>query len=323
MATKITKDTVSEATRTKILTTLGKGGLRAQDLMSKTKLGPDVLRDAVKALIESGEIEMKGNVIQAVARKKAPAPAPAKAPAGKISRVKPAPEPEEEEEAEEGYTEEEIADLVAEYEKLGKAKVLNPAQKKRFALVEETLTELGVFEDEAEEEEEAPEEVEEDDDTPEQEEEAYTEEEIADLVAEYESLGAKKRSPKQEERFQTVEETLTELGVFEDDGSEEAPDDEEADFFSELDEDEGEHGDDEDEGSDEDVAPKRGAKKVTSDKGFTMSFKPVDQLTKRELEDRIEDGLAHAESLADQGFREVAELIMRSVTKCRKQLNRK
>jgi hypothetical protein len=67
------------------------------------------------------------------------------------------------------------------------------------------------------------------------------------------------------------------------------------------------------------------AKKAPTEphKAFTMPFKPIDTLTDEELTKRIEDGVEAAESAHEDGFVEVAEMLMRSVARARKQLNKR
>lgn len=125
----------------------------------------------------------------------------------------------------------------------------------------------------------------------------------------------------------------------EDEDGDEDSEDEDGDSEDE-DEDEDEDGEEDEDDEDEDEAPakkkkvtpkgkaqkessKKAKKEEKAPKEFTLSFKPIDTLTDKELKKRIEVGLEAAESLADDGETEVAELIMRSLVRVRKQLKRR
>ena len=110
-----------------------------------------------------------------------------------------------------------------------------------------------------------------------------------------------------------------------DEEAEEESDDDDDDEF-ELDDDEGLDDDDEEEEAPTPKAKKGSAKKSALEaphKQFTMAFKPIDTLADDELEDRIEQSLLAAESLAKQKHTLVAEMLMRSVAKARRQLNKR
>lgn len=105
---------------------------------------------------------------------------------------------------------------------------------------------------------------------------------------------------------------------------EETEDDEEADDPEEEDE----VDDDEDDDPPAPVKKGKGAAKAAPapaapHKVFTLPFKPIDTLTDKELTQRINDGVEAAESAHGDGFVEVAEMLMRSVARARKQLNKR
>jgi len=100
-----------------------------------------------------------------------------------------------------------------------------------------------------------------------------------------------------------------------------------------LDDDEGLDADG-DEGfeDDEEPAPAKKGAKAAKTKAvtlapahaeFSMPFKPIDTLDDEELTDRIDNATAAAESLMEQGHELVAEMLMRSVAKARRQLNKR
>lgn len=114
----------------------------------------------------------------------------------------------------------------------------------------------------------------------------------------------------------------------EDDDSNELEEEEEAAF--DFDEDEGldEGEDTEDEVEDDTPAPAKKGKKggvslAAPHTEFTLAFKPIDTLDDDELAERIETSVAAAESLHGQGHELVAEMLMRSVAKARRQVNKR
>jgi hypothetical protein len=115
----------------------------------------------------------------------------------------------------------------------------------------------------------------------------------------------------------------------EDDDSNEL-DGEEDDGFG-LDDDEGldADGDEGFDAEDETPAPKAAKSKTKAvtlappHQEFSMAFRPIDTLDDDELTERIEMSTAAAESLNEQGHELVAEMLMRSVAKARRQLNKR
>lgn len=124
------------------------------------------------------------------------------------------------------------------------------------------------------------------------------------------------------------------------DESESEDEDEDEDDDPDSDEDD-EHEDDEEEEEEEEpavpVRKKKGkaanapAQKTTKKtKGvkpahemFAITFKPIDTLTDAELTKRVKDATEAAEVAYEDGFHEVAEMLMRSVARARKQLNKR
>lgn len=112
----------------------------------------------------------------------------------------------------------------------------------------------------------------------------------------------------------------------EDDDSNELEEDEDAEF--DFDEDEGlDEGEDTEDEVEDEPAPKKAKKGGVSleapHKVFTMAFKPIDTLDDDELVERIDLSTAAAESLNEQGHELIAEMLMRSVAKARRQLNKR
>jgi cobalamin biosynthesis protein CobT len=150
----------------------------------------------------------------------------------------------------------------------------------------------------------------------------------------------KKSAPVEEEEDEDEDEDEDEEDGSDEEEDDWEEDDEEADD-EEADDDDEEEDDPEDEDETDDdeedePAPaksksKAGAKGKAKSKAaptephkvFTMPFKPIDTLTDEELTKRIEDGVEAAESAHEDGFVEVAEMLMRSVARARKQLNKR
>lgn len=106
------------------------------------------------------------------------------------------------------------------------------------------------------------------------------------------------------------------------DADEDGTEDDDEEGFD-FDDDDGQDPDDDEDDEPAPAKKKAGKKASPPHKQFTMAFKPIDTLTDEELEQRIEMGLQAAESLVEQKYPLVAEMIMRSVAKARRQLNKR
>ena len=71
------------------------------------------------------------------------------------------------------------------------------------------------------------------------------------------------------------------------------------------------------------AAPKKAPAKKAEDEvalPFAMAFKPIDSLTTEELQARVDESIEAAEAIHADGFPNVAEMLMRSVAKAKRQL---
>lgn len=298
-----------------IIDTLGEmGQMTPQDLAARTGQQGKDLALRVRGLKERGDIFISGgscgltdsaqadwdSVNKPVAAKPSK-PAESALPS-KPTRVPPAvkaeslPELDYEPDGEDDAEEPDVDDLIREYNALQAKKRKTKSDIKRYEQLEERLDELGVFED--------------------SEPDAEAEGEPEDNL----DFGAE------------GDEDELDFGTDSDDTEgDDGADDHDADN-----DDEGEFGDDLDES--EPVAPvaakpakpnsktslpKTAAVSAEAHEVFSMSFKPIDTLTDDELTIRIDSSVDAAEMLFGQGHTEVAEMIMRSVAKARKQRNKR
>lgn len=119
----------------------------------------------------------------------------------------------------------------------------------------------------------------------------------------------------------------------EEDEDESDEDEEESDDDPEEEEDEEEDDPEEEDEVDDDEDDEPAPAKKPAGKGrtkapvpatkFAIAFKPIDTLTDAELTKRVNEATEAAESAAEEGFKEVAEMLMRSVARARKQLSKR
>jgi hypothetical protein len=158
----------------------------------------------------------------------------------------------------------------------------------------------------------------------------YTEAELDAFYEEYQELADKGTlNSKDKKRFADIEEILEDAGYFGPDEGEEATEEEtgeeeefgedetetEEEFeFGDEDETEGEHSD----ADDEDVPAQKG-------KGgpYMVAFKPIDTLSKKELNEAIEECSDLVQQVEANGYTWGADFLSRSIAKARKQLNKR
>jgi len=348
MAKKLTDDQKREL----IVDTLGElGQMSPQDLMSRTGTKGADIKHIVKELKDDGTMVISGNScrlsdeaqaeydnakvpavpVKVKAKPKAaPVAAVATAPAkpSKPTKVVPVVEediPELEYELEDdgtGEPEEDVDEMINEYNALQAKSRKNKTEQARYQTLEERLDELGVFDPEEDADgSSSVDEMEDGTGT-----EGLGEGDLEGFDDETESGGEGEDSPEGDE----------DPDAFEDDHDDDFSDD---------------HDTDEDEDPvEEEAVPARptkaqakgtpkpsagkpspktakvagaGSRVTDPQAAFSMSFKPIDTLTDDELETRIESATEAAEMLSGQGHEDVAEMLMRSVAKARKQLNKR
>ena len=267
-----------------ILKALAKGSQTANQVIAATGLSQIEVRDTVKQLLKDKLVASDGAKIKLAANAKVTT-----TPAGTTQvkvKTKPAPVPEEDEEddvPEDTADADLTAEFIEEYNDLFDVPKQNKAQKARFEELGAYLESVGAFES------------------------AGTDEEDEDEVAE------------DEDEVEDVPEDEDEEGFGFEDEDESEPD--------EVDDDTDDHDEDEDETP---VPVKKAAKlkaapKAVSqpEKAFAVAFKPIDQLSDDELITRIELATDAAEAYFDDNQPEISEMLMRSVAKARKQLNKR